>query len=118
MNWLKEGDANSKKFHGIMSSRQRCNAIQMVHVNGSQVEGAQNVRAVVFYHFSTPFKARRDVRPRVEDLNFRILSYADSGNLTRPFSLEEVKQAIWDCYSFKNPGPDGISFGFIKEILE
>lgn len=100
-----------------MSSKQRCNAIQMVQFNGIQVEGVQNVRArLFFYHFSAPFKARRGVRPRVEDLNFRIFSCADSGNLTRPFSLEELKQAVWDCYSFKSLGPDGISFGFIKEF--
>lgn len=33
----------------IMSSRQRCNAIQMVQVNGIQVEGVQNVRVVIFF---------------------------------------------------------------------
>jgi len=44
------------------------------------------------------------------------LSVAESGTLIRPFSLEEVKQAIWDCDSFKSPGPDGISFGFIKQF--
>jgi len=115
LNWL-EGDANSKKIHGIMSSRRRCNAIQMVQVNGIQVEGVQNVRTTVFDHFSAHFKARCSLRPGVEDLNFRRLSYADSGNLTRPFSLEEVKQTIWDCDSLKSLGPDCISFRFIKEF--
>jgi len=27
-----------------------------------------------------------------------------------------VKQAVWDCDSFKSLGPDGISFVFIKEF--
>lgn len=30
--------------------------------------------------------------------------------------MEEVKQAVWGCDSFKNPGPDGIHFGFIKDF--
>ena len=34
----------------------------------------------------------------------------------RPFFLEEVKQAIWDCDSFKSPGQDDINFGFIKQF--
>ena len=29
--------------------------------------------------------------------------------------MEEVKAEVWDCDSFKCPGPDGISFGFIKK---
>jgi len=27
VNWLKEGDANSKKIHGVMASRKRTNSI-------------------------------------------------------------------------------------------
>ncbi|GAU25959.1 hypothetical protein TSUD_373600 [Trifolium subterraneum] len=28
----------------------------------------------------------------------------------------EVKAAVWDCDSYKSPGPDGINFGFIKDF--
>lgn len=34
--------------------------------------------------------------------------------LTRYFSEEEVKQAIWDCEGSKSPGPDGFNFTFYK----
>jgi hypothetical protein len=40
----------------------------------------------------------------------------EGGSLIRPFSEGEVKEAIWDCDSFKSPGPDGVNFGFIKEF--
>ncbi|AES79304.1 hypothetical protein MTR_7g060990 [Medicago truncatula] len=33
-------------------------------------------------------------------------------------STENIKTAIWDCNSLKSPGPDGISFGFIKEFWD
>jgi hypothetical protein len=36
--------------------------------------------------------------------------------LVKPFSFEEVKSVVWDCDSFKSPGPDGVNFGFIKEF--
>ena len=41
---------------------------------------------------------------------------AESSGLIRPFSLDEVKQAVWECDNFKSPGPDGITFGFIKQF--
>jgi len=55
-------------------------------------------------------------RPGVENLSFCQLLMTESGNLTRPFTLDDVKQAIWDCDSFKSTGRDGISFGFIKQF--
>ena len=48
MNWLKEGDANTKFFHGYMSSRRRHNAINVVSVDGVSVDGVQNIRAAVY----------------------------------------------------------------------
>ncbi|MCH90194.1 cysteine-rich receptor-like protein kinase [Trifolium medium] len=36
--------------------------------------------------------------------------------LIKPFSVEEVKAAVWDCDSYKSSGPDGINFGFIKDF--
>ncbi|MCI40696.1 cysteine-rich receptor-like protein kinase, partial [Trifolium medium] len=29
-----------------------------------------------------------------------------------------MKKAVWDCDSEKSPGPDGVSFGFIKDFWE
>lgn len=116
MNWLKEGDANSRFFHNYMSNRRRHNAIHMVSVDGGGVEGVHDIRTTVFNHFSHHFKSTGAARPAVEGLNFRKLSFIEGGTLTKPFSMEEVKQVIWDCDSYKSPGPDGVSFGFIKEF--
>ena len=38
--------------------------------------------------------------------------------MIKPFTLEEVKAAVWDCDNFKSPGPDGISFGFLKDFWD
>jgi hypothetical protein len=43
INWLKKGDANSKFFHNIMSSRRWSNAIISLYVEGAQVEGVDGV---------------------------------------------------------------------------
>ncbi|GJR83785.1 ribonuclease H-like domain-containing protein [Tanacetum coccineum] len=34
--------------------------------------------------------------------------------LERQVTLEEIKEAVWDCESSKAPGPDGYSFAFVK----
>lgn len=116
MNWLNEGDANSKNFHNYMSNRRRHNAIIVVSVDGGVVGGVHGIRAVVFNHFSNHFKSRGAARTGVSGLNFCKLSLGEAGKLIKSFSLEEVKQVVWDCDSYKSPGPDGVSFGFIKEF--
>jgi len=113
LQWLREGDANSKFFHNIMSSRSRRNTIPFFLVDGLLVEGVDNVRAAVFNHFSSHFKAHRVSRPSMEGMQFRSLSVRERVDLIKPFSLEEVKAVVWDCDNFKSHGPDGISFGFI-----
>jgi len=49
-------------------------------------------------------------------MQFRSLLVTEGVGLIKPFSMEEVKEAVWDCDSFKSPGPDGINFGFIKDF--
>lgn len=91
LSWLKDGDANSKNFHGVMSCRRHHNSINMVSVDGLMVEGVHNVRSAVFHHFSNHFKSLGVVRPNIGGLQFRKLSGANAGALTKPFSQEEVK---------------------------
>ena len=111
MEWLREGDANSKFFHGIMSLRKRRNAIPFFLVNGVLVEGVDNVRGAVFSHFSNHFQGVSVDRPSMEALIFCQVTHREGIGLC----VEEVKAAVWDCDNFKCPGPDGISFGFIKK---
>ncbi|GAU14347.1 hypothetical protein TSUD_309070 [Trifolium subterraneum] len=114
--WLREGDANSRYFHSVLASRRRQNALSVIMVDGVRVEGLQPIRQAVFNHFSSHFRAGNMDRPTMEDLQFNTLSFAEGGSLVKPFSVEEVKAAIWDCDSYKSPGPDGINFGFLKEF--
>ncbi|GKB28623.1 putative RNA-directed DNA polymerase, eukaryota, reverse transcriptase zinc-binding domain protein [Tanacetum coccineum] len=43
------------------------------------------------------------------------LNCMDRETLERQVTLEEIKEAVWDCGSSKAPGPDGYSFAFVKK---
>jgi len=87
-------------------------------VNGVQIEGVQNVRNVVFSHFSSHFKNLHEQRPSMEGLNFRKLPGREGATLLKPFSIEEVRAAVWECDNFKCLGPDGVNLGFIKDFWD
>jgi len=99
-----------------MSSRRRVNTITTIQVEGVSVEGVHNVREAVFTHFSNHFKARNVVRPTALNLNFQTISVREGAEITKPFSMDELKNAVWDCDSYKCLGPDGVNFGFIKDF--
>jgi len=87
-------------------------------VDGVLIKGVDNVRMAVFSHFSTHFQSRTMERPSMEALHFPSLSYREGTGLVKPFSVEEVKAAVWDCDNYKCSGPDGITFGFIKDFWD
>ena len=101
-----------------MSTRRRRNNIPFFLVNGALIEGVDNVRNAVYTHFSSHFRPVVASRPSMEGLVFRSLSFGEGAALVKPFSLDKVKAAVWDCESFKCPGPDGINFGFIKDFWD
>nr|GEU51878.1 RNA-directed DNA polymerase, eukaryota [Tanacetum cinerariifolium] len=47
-----------------------------------------------------------------------VLCALDCDTLETPVSLEEVKNVVWDCGSFKAPSPDGFSFAFVKKYWD
>ncbi|CAJ2644765.1 unnamed protein product [Trifolium pratense] len=103
-------EAELTELHGIS------NATSVIQVDGVTMEGVTPIRQAVFSHFESHFKAPNVERPGVEDLQFKRLNQVEVGGLIKPFTEAEVKQAVWDCDSYKSPGPDGINFGFMKDF--
>ena len=85
-----------------MSYRRRNNAIRSVMVNDMLIEGVEPVRHAVFNHFAQHFKAQDGSRPSVSNLQFRSLFLVEGGGLIKPFSVEEVQEAVWNWDSFKS----------------
>jgi len=85
LTWLREGDANSKFFHGIMATRRRSNALLSIQVDGVQVEGVEGVYDAFFHHFKNHFKSVSCLRSSIEELMFNTLREEEGAILTIPF---------------------------------
>ena len=106
---MQHGDRNTKFFHGT-TQRKRKNFIKgMRDGNGVWQEGDEVVSAMLVNFYSQPFSSSNP-----HDLD-RILSGVQPvvsdemrADLDKPFSSEEVCQAIREMAPLKAPGPDGM----------
>lgn len=80
------------------------------------VEGVDKVRLEVKNYFQALYSDALWERPTLDGINFKCLSSEDNSFLAAPFSLDEIKQAVWSCDSDKSPGPDGFNFTFLKKF--
>jgi hypothetical protein len=112
---LREGDANSKYFHGCVKARAKRNAILALNVGDNWLESPPLVRSAVEEFFANHFSSPVMVRPRLDGVNFPRLTEDDHFGLTAPFSLEEIEMVVKECDGNKSPGPDGFNFNFVKD---
>lgn len=54
--------------------------------------------------------------PRLDEVQFKLLEVGEIENLEVMFTMEEIKEAIWNCEGERCPGPGGYNFSFIKKI--
>jgi len=114
--WIKQGDSNSKFFHASIKWRRLRNEIKGAHCNlsGIWVEEPNRVKEVVKEFYKNKMSAIEDIGVRLDNVEFKEISESDNRLLTDPFDEKEIKEAIWNCDSHKSPGPNGVTFSFIK----
>lgn len=117
LRWLKEGDANSKFFQGCVQRRRKINEILGMDFEGEFVEEVEPMKIKIKEYFESHFKKVEGVSPTIGNLNISTLGEFENNILVEPFS-EEVKNAVWNCDSYKSPGPDRVSFAFIKQFWD
>ncbi|GAU34591.1 hypothetical protein TSUD_15060 [Trifolium subterraneum] len=116
--WLKEGDANTGYFHSCITSRKRSNVIGALLTDGGWVDKPREVRGEIVGYFKSHFAEVRWRRPRLDGVEFPILTSLQSENLIRPFSADEVWSVVAESDGNKSPGPDGFNFAFLKGSWE
>nr|KAJ0195447.1 hypothetical protein LSAT_V11C700350330 [Lactuca sativa] len=112
--WALEGDENNKFSHGLINIHQRSQRINGLKDNGFWISDPDQIKQVAVKHFSERFSEPIRSRPKFNSPKFRKLLPSTAILLEEPFTLEEIKSAIWSCGSDRAPGPDGFSFAMLK----
>ncbi|GAU36760.1 hypothetical protein TSUD_213250 [Trifolium subterraneum] len=116
--WLKEGDANTKFFHGSVKNRVKTNFISALCVDGRWLDSPNLIKEAVHSFFENHVSSTPRVRPTLEGVEFNSLSEEDNRGLTSPFTLEEIEEAVRDSDGNKSPGSDGFNYAFLKKFWE
>ena len=118
MSWLKYGDRNTKIFHSKASQRRRMNFIEGIkNANGVWVEEVDGVAKVASDYFMNIFKASTCDRI-VECLSTvnREITEDMLELLSKPYSSEEVKAALFQMGPTKALGPNGMNAFFYQKF--
>ncbi|KAL6343172.1 hypothetical protein AAG906_020970 [Vitis piasezkii] len=117
--WLKAGDSNSRAFHLAASKRRSRNAIANLRGEDGQMYGVDNgAKQIVVDYFEQLFRSGGCDISDVQSLISPVISMEQNESLTRPFAVEEVKDALFAMHPDKSPGDDGFSPGFYQRHWE
>ena len=118
--WLQEGDQNTKFFHGVMAARQNRNTIRsLTDSDGNKLTEHSQIsnEAINFFQHLIGTKDEQ-VRGCSKDLLAEILPDSMSNEagheLIRPVTPEEVKASMFAIDGGKSLGPDGYTSLFFK----
>ncbi|KAM0043978.1 hypothetical protein Hdeb2414_s0010g00347771 [Helianthus debilis subsp. tardiflorus] len=116
--WIGLGDENTNYFHSIVNNYIARNKISSLWINGVWISDPKEIKIQFLMALQEKFKEPIYVRPRIEAAGSKTLSGDEADGLVGQFSIQEVRKAVWDCGIDKSPGPDGITFKFIKAYWE
>jgi hypothetical protein len=117
-NWLKHGDSNTNFFHNYANARRKKNTIKyLVDDAGVKWEDPDGMSNLIKFYFEGLFTSEVSVpNNEVLDKVQRKVTADMNTNLLAPFSVAEVKKAMFQIGDFKAPGPDGLHAAFYKRF--
>lgn len=103
-----------KFFHGFINGNIKRSRINGISSNGCWETDPDVVKDGFFKFFAEKFYDHNLEKPKLRNGFFKKLSEENSVWLERPFSMAELKEAVWSCGNNKSAGPDGFTFKFLK----
>jgi hypothetical protein len=112
--WLKEGDTNSKYFHGCLKARERKNSISCLRVRNRWIDSTPEIVEEVSSFFKNHFSSSPWPRPKLDGVHFPSVTEEGNGLLLASFGMEEIEDVVMHSDGNKSPGPDGFNFAFVN----
>jgi hypothetical protein len=117
MDWLRDGDRNTAFFQAKSRERAKANKISaLFREDGSMVTKQEDLELCAVDFYRHLFSAQEMLEPEaiLQHVPCKV-SDAMNESLTRPYTAEEVKKAIFMMGPNKALGPDGLTAGFYQE---
>uniref|UniRef100_A0A803PQN1 Reverse transcriptase domain-containing protein n=1 Tax=Cannabis sativa TaxID=3483 RepID=A0A803PQN1_CANSA len=119
VHWLRAGDKNTKFFHQKASSRKKTNFIRKLTLDdGTIISTHSAIEAEICRFFSNLFQSQGTSTDAVNLLLSTITSRLTPQQfafLDGPFTVEEVKSALFQLSGDKAPGSDGLNAYFYQK---
>ncbi|XP_056687304.1 uncharacterized protein [Spinacia oleracea] len=118
--WVAKGDCPSKILYSRVKKR-RCG---LTNMTGELKQGQEEIESIVVSNLKEVFLSdnlplpSQDIDQVLREIDLPQLSYAESTNLVRPFTSQEIRAAMFTMPTDKSSGPDGVSVEFFKHNWE
>ncbi|KAE8776575.1 hypothetical protein D1007_50757 [Hordeum vulgare] len=120
-NWLLKGDANTAYFQAIANGRRRKYVIPFLRDGDALLESPEDISSHIYSFYKELFSAEPRGGSSLSDDFWPLadqVSDEENAELTLPFSLEEVGQAVASMKACSAPGPDGLLVVFFQRFWE
>eukprot|EP00253_Pinus_taeda_P001792 PITA_01792 len=118
--WLNSGDKNTSFFHNSLKLRRAGNNIERIKVEERVLTDQEEIKDAASRHFQTLLTADPNYLENPDFLNImeNKISEAQSAELDKEITTEEIEWSILSMPSDKAPGPDGFTVAFYKTHWE
>lgn len=117
INWIKEGDSNTKFFHAQIKRRINNNHVARIWNNGVCTTDPVQLRQLFAKHFEDRFREHEKTKYiQLGSLQLSRIDTSDATSLEMEFTDEEISVALDTIHPDKAPGPDGFKAKYIKSM--